>query len=182
MAEPLFEFESEEDAIKALQAEGRRLKYIAVKLWRLYLSEYKPTMYVRSRDSQKAIKLGKVKRLDGDSFGIELTFEDDLAYHDSIFNSSKKTHPQGHSFMLISEGWTSKKLEERIFQYLEIKEIRQFNNIKFRHDYLMNKIKECQDKTVANMYDFDDYNSLIDTYEYLKKATKNPEELFNYVK
>lgn len=106
-----FEFDSEEEAIKALEAEGRRLKYIAIKLWRKYLSEYKPKEYIRTRDSQKAIKLGRVKPYDEDTYCIELTFDNDLSYHDSWFTKKgvAGNHKKGHSFMLISEGWKVKK-------------------------------------------------------------------------
>lgn len=122
---PIFQFDSEEEAIKVLQAEGRRLKYIALKLWRKYLSEYQPKKYAkhltgeagkRTRDTQRGIKLGKVKKIDGDTLGIELTFENDLMYHESVFGSSK---PQGHSIMLISEGWHSKKLERKLKRRIE---------------------------------------------------------------
>lgn len=103
---PLFEFDSEKEAIRVLEAEGRRLKYIAIKVWRQYLASYQPKQYVRTRKSQKSIKLGKVKRLDGDTFGIELTFQNDLTYHNSVIG---KDQPQGHSIMLISTGWKVKR-------------------------------------------------------------------------
>ena len=101
-----FEFDSELEAIRALESEGRRLLFIAIKIWRQYLASYKPKEYVRTRKSQKSIKLGKVKRLEDDTLGIELTWEDDLAYHDSVITDGK---PQGHSIMLISEGWKVRK-------------------------------------------------------------------------
>lgn len=101
---------SEEEAKRLLQQEGRRLKYIAVKLWRKYLASYQPTQYVRTRKSQRGIKLGKVKQISPNQWGIELTWENSLMYHDSIF----KNNPKGHSVMLISDGWHSRKLEARI--------------------------------------------------------------------
>lgn len=102
-----FEFDSEEEAIRALKSEGKRLLDIAIKIWRQYLASYKPKKYVRKGNSEKSIKLGKVKKLDDDTLGIELTFEDDLTYHDSVIDKEK--YPQGHSIMLISEGWKVKK-------------------------------------------------------------------------
>lgn len=101
-------FDSDEEARRVLQAEGRKLKYIAIKLWRKYLQSYQPTQYVRTRDSQRSIKLGNVFKLDNDEWAIELTYVNDLAYHDSVITGSKK---QGHSIMLISDGWHNKKLE-----------------------------------------------------------------------
>lgn len=108
-----FAYETDGEAILALQAEGARLKYIALKIWRAYLAEYKPAEYARTRASQRGIKLGKVKRLDALTWGIELTFEDDLMYHDSVVKSTRKKHPKGHSIMLISEGWKNKRGHNR---------------------------------------------------------------------
>lgn len=113
-----FAFDNEITARLALEAEGRRLKYIAVKLWRKYLDDYQPSVYVRTRKSQRAIQLGKVVRLDAFTFGIELTFDNDLTYHDSVMGGMK-----GHSIMLISEGWrvksTAKHADVYRFGYFE---------------------------------------------------------------
>lgn len=111
-----FSFDTEAEARKVLEEEGRKLKYIAIKQWRLYLSSYTPKMYVRTRKSQRAIKLGRVIKLDNNTFGLELTFENDLVYHDSVIKKSKL---KGHSIMLISNGWHSKKLEAKIGRRIE---------------------------------------------------------------
>jgi len=99
-------FNSDQEAIKALEAEGRKLKYIAIKVWRRYLASYKPVFYVRTRKSQKSIKLGKVKKVGLNEYGIEVTYDNGLVYHDSVIG---KEQPQGHAIMLISTGWTVKK-------------------------------------------------------------------------
>jgi hypothetical protein len=103
---PIHEFESELEARRVLEEEGRRLLDIAKTIWRQYLASYQPKQYVRSGNSEKALKLGGVKKLDDDTLGIELTWEDDLAYHNSVIT---KGTPQGHSIMLISEGWKVRK-------------------------------------------------------------------------
>ena len=104
---------------RLMQAEGRRLKYIALKIWRETMSEYKPRVYAvhlgkkagqRTRNSARAIKLGSVRKQPDGTFTIELTWDNDLVYHDSIFQGQ----PKGHSVMLISEGWHSRKLEDWI--------------------------------------------------------------------
>ena len=97
---------NEQQAIATLQKEGRRLKYIILKVWRKYLNDYSPKEYARTRDTQRGIKLGSVRRYDGMHYAIEVTFENDLMYHDSVIGSSEK---KGHSFMLISDGWKVKK-------------------------------------------------------------------------
>jgi len=106
-----FYFESEAEAVKVLNAEGRKLKAIALKVWRRYLGSYQPQMYVRTGRSEKGIKLKPVRKVGVNTYTIELTFENGLMYHDSVFG---KGQPKGHSIMLISSGWHSKKLENRI--------------------------------------------------------------------
>lgn len=110
---------TEEQAIRTLEMEGRRLKYIALKVWRKYQSSYPPKMYVRTRDTQRGIKLGKVRRIDANHFGIDLMYDNDLMYHDSVFG---RNQPKGHSLMLISDGWEVKKGRHKdiyMFGYFE---------------------------------------------------------------
>ncbi|UUV46438.1 neck protein [Bacillus phage vB_BanS-Thrax3] len=104
-------FESEAEAIKVLTAEGRKLKAIALKVWRRYLGSYQPKQYVRTRKSQSGIRLKPVRKVGANTYSIELTFENDLMYHDSVLG---KGQPKGHAIMLISSGWHSRKLENRI--------------------------------------------------------------------
>lgn len=99
-------FDSELEAKLVLESESRKLKYIALKVWRKYLSSYQPKMYVRTRRSQSSIQIGKIKKLNENELGIEIQFLNDLVYHDSVFGSSQ---PKGHAVMLISTGWKVKK-------------------------------------------------------------------------
>lgn len=118
---------SEQQARILLQREGERLEKIAKKLWQRYIAGYSPKMYVRTGDAEKAIKLGRVKKVGASHLGIELTWENDLVYHDSIFDKQEGTKgkwKQGHAVMLISDGWQSRKLEQRFgkihrFTYFE---------------------------------------------------------------
>jgi hypothetical protein len=103
-------FDSDQEAEKVLRAEARKFKYIAVKMWRRYLASYKPKEYVRTRKSQKSIQIrSKLIRLPNNELGMEITWENDLAWHDSVVPKSSK---KGHSIVLISEGWHSVKLEK----------------------------------------------------------------------
>ncbi|MFS0905808.1 hypothetical protein AB3N02_22555 [Priestia aryabhattai] len=115
-----FYFESEAEAIRVLKAEGKRLERIARRVWQRYLDSYEPKKYAehingmpghRTGRSMKSIKLGRVKRIGDNEYGIELTFINDLVYHESVFGNAQ---PEGHSIMLISSGWTARKLEEKI--------------------------------------------------------------------
>lgn len=105
---------TEQQAIKLLEQEGRRLKYIAMRVWRQYLDSYQPKKYVRTGKTLRGIKLGKVERLDANHFGIRLEFENDLMYHDSVIN--KYEQPQGHSLMLISDGWNRQKKRTKLVE------------------------------------------------------------------
>lgn len=110
-----YEFNSEEEAILALKEEGQRLIRIARRVWNSYLRSYDPSKYVRTHDSEMSMILSNVVKIDKDTLGLRLNFLDDLAYHDSVLNGKNKgKYPQGHSIMLISEGWHSKKLEDKI--------------------------------------------------------------------
>jgi hypothetical protein len=108
------EFPSEKDAMKVLLAEGRKLEAIARKEWRRYLGSYSPKEYVRTGNSEKAIKLKtRPIKVGTDHIAIEVTWENDLAWHDSwLYKKGKtKTNQRGHAVLLISAGWHSKKLE-----------------------------------------------------------------------
>ena len=104
-------FESDEDAIRVLKAEAKILKSIAITEWRRYINSYTPSVYVRSGDSEKSIKVGDVKKIGYNEWGISVYFDNDLAYHDSVVG---KNQPQGHAIMLISTGWKARQLEKRI--------------------------------------------------------------------
>lgn len=107
-------FQTDAEAIKVLMAEGKKLERIAKKVWRSYESSYSPKQYVRTGKSLRAIKLKGVKALGNGVYAIELTWENSLAYHDSVIYKQGFTskNAKGHSIMLIGTGWHSSKLEK----------------------------------------------------------------------
>jgi len=126
-------FDSDAEAIRVLRVEGKKLVQSAKKIWRLYQASYNPKEYFRTGNSLKSIKLGSIKKLDNNEWAIELTFINDLAYHDSVVfkkgerKSGKSSHNQGHAIMLISQGWRTKGRFQNVarfgnykgFDYLE---------------------------------------------------------------
>lgn len=105
-----------------LQSEARKLEDIARKVWERDMSSYTPKMYIRTQDAMKALKVGDVFRYDENHYAIEITFENDLSYHDSWFdkiNGTKGRWERGHAVMLISDGWHAKKLESRMGRRVE---------------------------------------------------------------
>ena len=117
----LYQFDSEAEAKKVLQLEGERLLAIAKRVWNSYLATYKPKVYAehlngkdangkgingRTGRSAESMQLKPVFMIDSNTWGIELTFKNDLVYHESVFTKGKK--PKGHSIMLISSGWQVK--------------------------------------------------------------------------
>ena len=133
-----FQFDSDAEAKRVLEKEGKRLEAIAIKVWRQYENSYQPHKYVRTKKSLNSIKLKtRVFRVDGNTWGIEVTFKDDLAYHDSVIG---KSHKKGHAVMLISSGWKVKKGRHASvprfgyyegFDYIG-KVVKEFNNGKHR--------------------------------------------------
>lgn len=104
---------SEEQAIRVLRREGKRLERIAKKVWRQYCESYKPKVYAehlgsrgrRTGRAERGIKLKtRIIKVDGNHLGMEVTFENSLMYHPSVFGQK-----QGHAIMLISSGWKVKK-------------------------------------------------------------------------
>ena len=146
MAE-LFQFDSEAEAKLVLKQEGKRLEGIAKKVWNSYLATYQPKVYAehlkgkgkngRTGRSAKSIKLKPVHKIDANTWGIELTFLNDLVYHESAIKGS---HPKGHSIMLISSGWKVKRGKHRKihrFGYFEGfdflgKVVKEFNDTKHK--------------------------------------------------
>ncbi|MGV4321320.1 hypothetical protein [Bacillus mojavensis] len=104
-------FQTDQEAIQVLEKEGRKLMDIAKKVWRKYLASYTPKEYIRTGKTERGIKLGSVKKIGDNEHGIELTFQNDLMYHESVISQSE---PKGHSIMLLSSGWTARKLESKI--------------------------------------------------------------------
>jgi hypothetical protein len=104
------DFEDENSAYKALLKEGKKLEKIARKEWRRYLGSYSPQRYVRTGDSEKAIKLKTTPiKISENEIAIEVTWDNELAWHNSVVPKSQK---KGHAILLISAGWHSKKLEK----------------------------------------------------------------------
>lgn len=106
----------EAEVRKLLQEEGKKLEMIAKITWRQYLESYTPVEYIRTGNSFRSIQLGKIERLGANELGIRLEFRDELAYHDSIFNSDRKTYKQGHAIMLISDGWAISGKSSHIYR------------------------------------------------------------------
>ena len=109
-------FDNTHDTIKMLENEAKILRDIAVREWRKYLDSYTPTQYIRTgkTSSPNAIRVGKVKpAMNGEFLTIEVTWDNDLAYHDSWLYQQGRTNKnqKGHAFMLISDGWKANKLE-----------------------------------------------------------------------
>lgn len=98
---------------KTMIEEGKKLEKIAKNVWQDYLNSYQPQQYIRTGKTLAGIKLIPdvvIASVNPFRYGIRVTFENDLMYHDSVISENQ---PQGHSLMLISNGWHAKKLEER---------------------------------------------------------------------
>lgn len=107
-------FATEEEAYKVLLREAVKLKRLGRTIWRETQS-IKPKEYVRTRNAERALVVKKRKLRDGvNGIMIELTWENDLVWHDSwLYQKGKiKNNQKGHAVMLMSAGWHAKKLEK----------------------------------------------------------------------
>jgi hypothetical protein len=104
-------FDTEVEAVVALEYEAKKLEKIAKKVWLQYQASYSPTVYRRTGKTLDGIKITKVKKDGLFGWQIMVTFEDKKMYHSSYVSMSQ---PKGHSVMLIDSGWKSKKLEKRM--------------------------------------------------------------------
>lgn len=100
-------FNTEEEAVLALRHEAERAIKLIQRIWAQYEGSYKPIKYIRTHKVQNALAglaVGVVEKIDENTLGIRIAFKDDLMYHPSIVNKDTGK-PEGHAFMLISEGW-----------------------------------------------------------------------------
>lgn len=116
-------FDSDEEAQFVLKREAKILKTCAIIIWKKYLASYQPKEYavhktgakgMRTGASLNSIQMGEPKKVGDNDWQVEVTFRDDLAYHESVINSKGgKKHKDGHAIMLISFGWRVKKGSHR---------------------------------------------------------------------
>jgi len=70
-------------------------------------------------------------------------------------------------------------LQEDIYKYCDIDDILQFNNIKWWHDILVREMEMLREN--SNEYYEHRYNNLVETYNSLEGAIKNPDQFFKYI-
>lgn len=104
-------FDTEVEAVLALEREAKKLQEIAMKVWKRYQDSYTPSIYRRTGKTMDGIKVTKVKKDGAIGWQVIVTFENEKMYHKSYIGLNQ---PKGHSIMLIDSGWRAKKLEKRI--------------------------------------------------------------------
>lgn len=106
-------FEDDRTAKRVLESEARKLLGIAQKEWIRVMGTYSPKEYVRTGKAFKSIKMTEVRKV-GFGWTIDVTFDNDLAYHDSVI---AKTEPKGHAIWLNHAGWRVKRGSHRDTEY-----------------------------------------------------------------
>lgn len=97
-------FDDDLTAKRILEKEAHKLKRIAQREWLRVLGEYKQKPYIaRTAKSFKSIKKTEVRKV-GFGWKIDVTFENSLAYHDSVVGGEK-----GHAIWLNHAGWRVKR-------------------------------------------------------------------------
>lgn len=131
--------------------EGRRLERIARRVWDEILAKPEPKRYVRTGNSVNAIKLSKPVLQENGRYSISLTWDNDLAYHDSVVKSGTTKHPKGHAIWLISEGWNAPKLASKIGNRPRFTNYKQTNYL----DKVMNEYRKGMPKGYSIRVDLD---------------------------
>ena len=95
-----------------LERQARMLLGDINALWMGYENSYAPTVYRRTGRTREGFSISNSEyRMNPDgtvTMEIDLILDDGSMWHDSILGRGQ---PQGHSFMLISEGWRAPALE-----------------------------------------------------------------------
>lgn len=93
-------FLDEKQIRKVLNDAGRTLeKYLKEELQK-YFNSYDPVEYVRTGDTLKSIKVGQPKKISINEWSLEITFDDGLANHPSVFGQE-----DGYTPWLLEVGW-----------------------------------------------------------------------------
>jgi hypothetical protein len=111
-----------------------------------------PKYFPRSSYSGPIIPANEARKIANNMFNLEIFYNQLLA-----------------SKVLIND------IEEPIVRYGTLKEIRQFNNIKWRHSVLMKHIEEIKTEKYTPSFE-----CLVSDYEHLKVVCTNPDKVFNY--
>lgn len=106
-------FEDDRTAKRVLESEAGKLLEIAQKQWIREMDKYSPKAYVRTGNSFRSIDKTHVRKV-GFGWEIDVTFKNDLAYHDSVIS---KYEPKGHAIWLNHAGWRVKKGSHRDIEY-----------------------------------------------------------------
>ena len=96
------------EEVSDIQSQASKLLADVQSLWNGYESSYTPSVYVRTGRTKAGFKLSEPRVVGTGAetrVEIDLILDDDYMWHDSRFGGS-----QGHSFMLISEGWDAPAL------------------------------------------------------------------------
>ena len=96
-----------------LERQARLLLADINSLWQGYENSYKnPAVYIRTGRTKTGFSISNSRyKMNADgtvTMEIDLVLDDGSMWHNSILG---KNQPQGHSFMLISEGWIASDLE-----------------------------------------------------------------------
>ncbi|MGD6896093.1 hypothetical protein [Bacillus infantis] len=67
-----------------------------------YFNSYEPSVYERTSSTISSIKVGNPRKVTTNIWAIEITFDEELANHDSVMGSDQ---PKGYTPWLLEVGW-----------------------------------------------------------------------------
>lgn len=84
---------------KALNSELERLQRYLIEEINAYLNSYSPVEYQRTGAWLESIRVNEIQKV-GNEYSASITFDDEFAYHDSLFEGE-----QGYVPWLFEVGW-----------------------------------------------------------------------------
>lgn len=81
---------------------GQELQRLMIAELDAYYQSYEPTVYQRTGNTVKSIRVGKPQKLSINEWSLEITFDENLANHKSYIGDNQ---PDGYTPWLLEVGW-----------------------------------------------------------------------------
>lgn len=93
----------ENHIVQVLTEAGLELEHLLKEELESYFSSYEPTVYKRTGNTIASIQVGFPKKITINQWELEITFDESLANHPSVFGQEK-----GYTPWLLNSGWRTK--------------------------------------------------------------------------
>lgn len=92
----------EQQIVKILTEAGQELEKLMIAELNSYFDSYSPTVYSRTGNTVKSIRVGKPRKVSVNEWSLAITFDEGLANHRSYIGADQ---PDGYVPWLLEVGW-----------------------------------------------------------------------------